>query len=230
MDVDMDEDNELRRLQGATSGLQGSTALTVAVGQAAGDGMGLIPGMLVGHVIGLVAEADAQVIDQHGGKLVETGRFGPIRTIRKDRRLMVLASKWRCKFCKAYHERNSGMSQCVTCHAPRQDLGSANVQDASELARYESRKKSAVGRRANKAGCGQAALVERKASGEAFDMVQKQQLVRLELGQLEVAIGGVKYLEVMESNMSVIEGFLVVHYLGKVSIAAGAGKAADPSR
>ena len=61
-------------------------------------------------------------------------------------------------------------------------------------------------------------------------MVQKQQLVRLELGQLEVAIGGVKYLEVMESNMSVIEGFLVVHYLGKVSIAAGAGKAADPSR
>ena len=90
------------------------------------------------------------------------------------------------------------------------------------MARYEARKKSAVGRRLNKAGCGEAALVERVAVGEAFDLAQKKQLVRLELGRLETAIGGVHYMEDQESNMSVIEGFLVVHYLGKYSIAADA--------
>ena len=89
----------------------------------------------------------------------------------------------------------------------------------------EARKKSAVGRRLNKAGCGESALVERMAVGEAFDMTQKKQLVRLELGELETAIGGVHYMEDQESNMSVIEGFLVVHYLGQYSIAANAGKA-----
>ena len=57
--------------------------------------------------------------------------------------------------------------------------------------------------------------------GEAFDMVLKKQLVRLELDKLETAIGGVHYMEDQESNMSVIEGFLV-HYLGKYSIAANA--------
>ena len=46
---------------------------------------------------------------------------------------------------------------------------------------------------------------ERVAVGEAFDLVQKKQLVRLELGTLETAIGGVHYMEDQESNMSVIE-------------------------
>ena len=32
------------------------------------------------------------------------------------------------------------------------------------------------------------------AVGEAFDLVQKKQLVRLELGMLETAIGGVHYI------------------------------------
>mgnify|MGYP007045384882 CR=1 FL=1 len=41
-----------------------------------------------------------------------------------------------------------------------------------ELARYDARKKSAIGRRLNTAGSGKAAGVQRKAVGEAFDLVQ----------------------------------------------------------
>ena len=191
----------------------------------AGKPTEFLPGMAMGVALGTVVRArSTQIVEQQRGQLVEIGAVGPTRTIRKDRRLMVLAGKWRCSYCKAFGPRDSEATKCASCGAPRRGAEVGEV-DTKEAARFDARKKSAIGRRLNKTGCGEAALVERVAVGEAFDLVQKKQLVRLELGTLETAIGGVHYMEDQESNMSVIEGFLVVHYLGKYSIAAHAGKA-----
>ena len=157
----------------------------------ASEPVALIPGMEMGTALGTMAGVSGRaIVGQQRGQLVETGAFGPVRTIRKDRRLMVLAGKWRCSYCKAFGSRDSEAASCLSCGAPRRGSGVGEV-DSKEVARYEARKKSAVGRRLNKAGCGEAALVERVAVGEAFDLVQKKQLVRLELGTLETAIGGV---------------------------------------
>ena len=68
------------------------------------------------------------------------------------------------------------------------------------------------------------AHVPRLASG-VFDEVQKRMAVRAELDELEKASGCVHYGADQESNMSVIDGFLTVHYFGKLSIVVGARKA-----
>jgi hypothetical protein len=39
--------------------------------------------------------------------LVQTAQGGPSRSVQKDRRLLKLASKWRCAFCKAFGARVS---------------------------------------------------------------------------------------------------------------------------
>ena len=120
------------------------------------------PGMAVASSTMVRSSGTALVEQKQGrGKLVKTGMSGPLRTIRKDRRLMVLSGKWRCMYCKAFGERSSESTTCSSCGAPRRgtEVGEAN---AKEVARYEARKKSSVGRRLNKAGCGGAALVQVK--------------------------------------------------------------------
>mgnify|MGYP002636928582 CR=1 FL=1 len=84
------------------------------------------------------------------GQLVEVdaGALGPMRTLRKDRRFVVLASKWRCSYCKAFHSRNDerASEKCTECGAPRRGTTEAAV-NGKEEARYEARKRSSVGRR-----------------------------------------------------------------------------------
>ena len=184
------------------------------------------PTVAMATVVETLAAVQPEPTEQVRGASVQTGIAGPMRTMKKDRQLLRLADKWRCAFCKAYGDRSSEQA-CGTCGAPRQARKSAGAASALEAARFAARSKSAIGRKLNAAGSGQAAGVKRHAVGEAFDRVQKAQNVRLEISELESAIGGVHYLEDQESNMSVIEGFLVVHYLGKMSIVPGSGKGAE---
>ena len=92
------------------------------------------------------------------------------------------------------------------------------------MLRYESRKSHSKGRQYNQVATGDAAAVKRRASG-VFDAARKAQATREETEELEKAIGGVHYLADQESNMSVIDGFLVVHYKGQHSTVQGAGRA-----
>ena len=261
-DVDLVEETELRRLEGYVAAASGAVrvearpadlslvarARASAVATEVYDaqlpiaivGMDIVQGgmpvqydprvktaTVVQTLVAAPQETRAVVCAGH----VQTSLAGPARSVSKDRQLIKLAEKWRCAFCRTFNNRD-GVTLCGTCGAAKPSIGAASEVSARELERYESRRKSAVGRRLNSAGSGQAAGVQRQAAGEVFDSVKKAQLVRLEIGELETAIGGVHYLEDQESNMSVIEGFLVVHYLGKLSIIPDAGKAAglDPPR
>ena len=82
----------------------------------AGEPTDLGPGMA------MVRASGTAIVEQQqsGGKLVETSMSGPLRTIRKERRLMVLSGKWRCMYCKAFHERISESTTCSSCGAPTQ--------------------------------------------------------------------------------------------------------------
>ena len=119
----------------------------------AGKPTEFLPGMAMGVALGTVVRArSTQIVEQQRGQLVETEKFGPLRTIRKDRRLMVLAGKWRCSYCKAsvqaaFGSRESEATTCNSCGAPRRGSVVGGAADVKELARFEARKKSAVGRR-----------------------------------------------------------------------------------
>ena len=146
---------------------------------------------------------------------------GPIRSLKKQRRAELLQTRWRCGYCTKYTDRTKDV--CQHCSAPR---GHANGGGGgAELLRYESRKSRSKGRQHNQVATCDAAEVKRRAAG-VFDSSRKAQATREETEELEKAIGGVHYLEDQESNMSVIEGFLVVHYKGQHSIVQGAGKGA----
>ena len=144
----------------SSSGAQLVTALVVVP---AGEPMAYNAAMATATALATLGRAERAVGQPRPsrGQLVEMGGggFGPMRMVRKERRLAVLASKWRCKYCKAYHDREHAASSvnCLSCGAARRG-STAAAASSKEIARYEARKKSAVGRRLNKAGCGEAAL------------------------------------------------------------------------
>ena len=146
---------------------------------------------------------------------------GPMRSVRKQRRAELLQTRWRCGYCTKYTERSKDV--CGNCSAPR--ANPVGGDRGAELLRFESRKNSSKGRQHNQVATGDASAVKRRAAG-VFDASRKAQATREETEELEKAIGGVHYLEDQESNMSVIDGFLIVHYKGQHSIVQGTGKAA----
>ena len=104
----------------------------------AGEPTEFLPGMAMGVALGTVVRArSTQIVEQQRGQLVETAICGPLRTIRKDRRLIVLAGKWRCSYCKAFGSRESEATTCNLCGAPRRASGMGGAVDVKEVARFE---------------------------------------------------------------------------------------------
>ena len=204
----------VRLVEAATLTEDGAVVVPAARAQA-----GLLVG---GTVVSLGPAVAAARIRPATRALTVTDKLGPVRTQHKDRRFVLLQSKRRCQSCHAYQERTAAV--CGKCDAA---LGTAEVSasvQTRELERFESRKSRKKGRQLNLLGSGRAAEVPRMAEG-IFDQARRERAVRLEISELELNIGAVHYVEDQDSKVSVIEGFLIVHYLGKLSVVPGAGKA-----
>ena len=118
-----------------------------------------------------------------------------------------------CQFCKRYTDRAEDV--CRVCTTPKTDMA-AHVE--AEQKRLKSRESSVKGRQLNRAGTGAAAAVPRSGVGCFDDMGAHDAAVETETAALAAAIGDPMTIATDTSKMALIEGFLLVHYKGELSV------------